>query len=97
VQQIKLSRNDLDKHAQVMQTDGNYVIGVEWQGNATFPKPLKYTLAIAEHDCPNQCSGSGVCNKATHTCKCQKGFFLDDCSEDSTALVPFIYDEKGYL
>eukprot|EP01024_Parvocaulis_polyphysoides_P073807 TRINITY_DN9523_c0_g1_i1.p2 TRINITY_DN9523_c0_g1~~TRINITY_DN9523_c0_g1_i1.p2 ORF type:complete len:157 (+),score=41.86 TRINITY_DN9523_c0_g1_i1:129-599(+) len=31
-------------------------------------------------DCPNDCSGLGVCDVKAGTCKCNEGFAGDDCS-----------------
>jgi len=82
---VSITRDQADKPLQ----NGQYYIGVFAYGdqNATF------TVEPRAYSCPNDCNrenGNGWCNFATHTCDCQPGWTLPDCSACMIAIIVVI-------
>ena len=50
-----------------------------YAGGIICPDVKDFCLKNEPTNCPNGCSGRGVCNETDFTCACHPGFILPDC------------------
>lgn len=75
------------KTASIVDFTGKWVVAVY---NSRYTNQITYSnLKIQLHDCPNQCSGNGLCDPISNACTCFPGFgggVPADCSFTHTPL-----------
>lgn len=61
-------------------TPGSQVAVPGFTGMLTCPDPF----VVCASQCPNACSGNGMCDFATSTCVCENGWIGSDCATDAS-------------
>ncbi|GMH37182.1 hypothetical protein BSKO_05055 [Bryopsis sp. KO-2023] len=84
------------KYGDEFYREGLWFIGVYSDGKNF----SEHSLTISKFECFSGCNGNGYCEKGAdgfNTCKCNRGYFMDDCSGTSKKLAfnePYEQSEK---